>query len=124
MANEINTVFTFRAVKGFLDITRSVNKSITLSAAAPAPAGLTQAIGFAAHEALTVGDVGTLGWAWFRNLDATNFVQIGVDVAATFYPLVRLNAGEAGCFRLAHGITAYAQADTGAVVLEKLIMDN
>lgn len=125
MANEIHVFLKLTATKGSLSVAPpQLNTTFTLSAAAPNVAGVTQAIGFAAHEVVTVGDVATLGWAWFKNTDATNFVQIGLDVGATFYPLVRLNAGEAGCFRLAQGITVYAKADAAAVVLEKYILDN
>ena len=82
-----------------------------------------QAIGFAAHEAVTVNaDVGTEGWAYFTNLDLTNFVQIGVDVAGTFYPLVKLLAGEMAMYRLATG-TFHAQADTASVDLEVFVLE-
>jgi len=98
--------------------------SITQNTAAPASTGGTQTIGFAAHEALVVTDITTLGVAFFRNRDAANFVEIGVDVGATFYPLVRLNAGESYVLRLSQGITVYAQADTAAVILERIILDD
>jgi len=124
MADEISLSISLRVVKGSLDVSKAVSDQYDLSASAPNVAGLTQAIGHAAHEAVTMGDVSTLGWAWFRNLHATNFVQIGVDVGSTFYPVARLNAGEACVLRLAQGITLYAQADTGAVVLEKIVFDN
>lgn len=75
-----------------------------------------QTIGFAAHEALAMGDVAAAGYAFFRNLDATNFVLIGTDAAGTFHPFAKLKKGEAGVIRL--GTNApYAKADTGAVNL-------
>ena len=100
------------------------SQSITQNTAAPTRAGGTQTIGFAAHEALVVTDITTLGWARFRTRDAANFVQIGLDVAAAFVPLVRLNAGEECVFRLSQGITVYAQADTGAVIMDRDILDD
>jgi hypothetical protein len=124
MSDEIRVQIAFSADKGSLSIAKSYSDDVDLAAAAPNMAGGTQAIGFAAHEAIALGDVATNGWAFFRNLDATNFVEIGLDVGATFYPLVRLNAGEAAVLRLAQGVAPYAQADTGAVVLEKWILDN
>lgn len=125
MANEITVFMKLSAVKGNLTVQPAqLSTTFTLNAAAPNVSGVTQSIGFAAHEAITLGDVATNGWAWFKNTDSTNFVQIGVDVGSTFYPLVRLNAGEAGCFRLAHGVTPYAKSDTAAVVLEKYILDD
>ena len=82
-----------------------------------------QEIGFAAHEAITVsGDIGTPGMAFFKNLDTTNFVQIGVLDDAAFAPLAKLLAGEPAQFRLATG-TFYAQADTAAVNLDVCILE-
>lgn len=83
-----------------------------------------QDIGFAAHEALAVGsDLGTPGFAFFHNRDTTNFVQVGLDVAAAFVPFIKLLPGQkAGPVPLAN-TTFYAQADTGAVKLQFLIVE-
>jgi pantothenate kinase type III len=82
-----------------------------------------QEIGFAAHEALALGDVGTPGFACFINLDDTNFVEIGIDVAAAFHAFAKLKAGEQCVVRL--GTAApYAQADTAAVELFYIIYDD
>lgn len=81
--------------------------------------GGVQAIGFAAHEAVGIGaDIASKGWAFFRNLDSTNYLEIGVDVAATFYPLVRLEALEVALFRISPSVTVYAKANTASVELE------
>jgi len=126
MANEIrNTTsltLTNGDIAGLTVPARTVQ--ITQNTAVPARVGGTQTIGFAAHEALSITDLTTNGVAHFRNRDAANFVQIGVDVAATFYPLVRLNAGEEWVFRISQGITPYAQADTGAVIIDRDILDD
>lgn len=124
MANEISVSWQLSAIKGNLSETRAKNFRATLSAASPNMGAGAQSIGFAAHEAVAVGDVSTLGWAFFQNLDTTNYVELGVDVAATFYPLARLNAGESCVLRLAQGITLYAKANTAAVRLNYAILDN
>jgi len=75
------------------------------------------------EEALEVGDIGTLGWAFFINHDATNYVEIssGSGVQA----LIRVEAGEiAGPFRLSQGATLYATANTAAVDLEGLVIED
>ena len=83
-----------------------------------------QAIGTAAHEAIDLGDVGTVGLVMFRNLDATNFVQIGIDDGGAFVPIHELLPGEsAGPFRLASGVALYAQADTAAVKIDRVILE-
>lgn len=124
MANEITLRWNMSVEKGNLDRRKAPDtQSITLNAASPAVAGGVQNIG-TTYEAITLGDISTNGVSWFKNLDATNYVEIGVEVAATFYPLVRLNAGESYPFRLAQGVTPYARANTAAVLLEKEIFDN
>ena len=125
MANEITSGFTLNVTKGSLTFSRNMSKQITLSASSPNVAGGTQSIPTTAGgEAVGLGDVATNGVAYFVNLDSTNYIEIGVNVAATFYPLIRLNAGEGFPMRLAQGIAPYARANTAAVVLEYHIFDN
>ena len=81
----------------------------------------SQAVG-TTHEALEVADLASAGWASFKNLDATNFVQIGVEVAATFYPVAKLLPGEVATMRLST-LTLFAKADTSAVNLDCLISE-
>ena len=77
MANEISFNVTLKVVKGYLDFTRSLNRQTDLDAASPNVAAGTQIIG-TTEEVIGLGDVATPGVAWFRNLDTTNFVEIGV----------------------------------------------
>ena len=75
------------------------------------------------HEALVMGEVSTAGYAFFRNLDGTNFVEIGIDASGTFHGTIKLKAGEAAIVRL--GTNApYAQADTAAVDLQYMIFED
>ena len=69
-------------------------------------------------------DLTTNGIALFWNRDPANFVTIGVKPAATYYPLLRLKFGEAFPVRLEPGVTPYAKADTDAVKLERIILDD
>lgn len=125
MANEITASFSLSVVKGNLNLPRSHAKTTDLSASAPNVAGQTQLIGTtAAGEALVLGDVATNGVAYFINLDATNYVEIGIQQGGTFYPLMRLNSGEWAYSRLSQGVTPYARANTSSVVLEYRIFDN
>ena len=81
-----------------------------------------QTIGTGAHEALALGDVGTAGWIILKNLEAEggNFVEVGIDSGASFYATVKLEAQEAALFRCA--AAPYAQANTGAVELEFIVL--
>lgn len=82
----------------------------------------SQTIG-TSHETIYTGDLSTPRWARFKNLDDTNYVEIGLDVSATFYPLVKLLAGETALLPLAASITPYARANTAAVELDCMILD-
>jgi hypothetical protein len=75
------------------------------------------------EEAVPVGDVGTLGWAFFQNLDTTNYVTIGPD-ATGMVPFIRLEAGEACALRLSPGISLVAQANTAPVKMKVLILED
>ena len=118
--------FTMQVDKGYLKWSRSVSTGVSITNAAPNVAGATQLIPTdAGGTALTLGNVATNGWAWFGNLSTTtNWVEIGIQESGTFYPLLRINAGEYVPVRLAQGITPYARANSSAVVLEKYIFDN
>lgn len=122
MANEITVTTNLSAVKGNLSYSRAYTARVTMATARKD--GKVQTIG-TAYEALTpAADLTTNGWAIFINLDATNYVEIGVEVAAAFYPAVRLNAGESALFRAAQGVTLYARANTAAVDLEWTLLHN
>lgn len=75
------------------------------------------------EETVGVGDVGTLGWAFFQNLDTTNYVTIGPD-STGMVAFIRLEAGESCALRLSPGITIKAQANTAPVKLKVLILED
>ena len=75
-------------------------------------------------ETVSVGDVGTLGWAIFQNLDGTNYVDVGPDSGGSLVPFLRLEPGEWAVLRLKPGITIKAQANTAAVKLQVMIFED
>jgi len=121
MANEITITTGLVATSGnFLVQHSTLTKQATLTTARRSLN--TQLISTSSTALVIASGVAAAGgWAWFRNLDTTNYVEVGVQVSGTFYPLVRLNAGEAAVFRLGV-ITPYAYANTGSVYLEHDIM--
>jgi len=123
MANEISLSTNFSVRKDFLATNRSTSRSFNLNAASPAKAAGIASIGTSAHEALPMGDVSTAGWARFENLDATNYVQVGVDSSGTFIPFLKLKPGEFHICRLATN-APYAKANTAAVKLDYEIYDD
>jgi hypothetical protein len=71
------------------------------------------------EEALVKGDVGIVGYVAVRNLDATNFVQLGAT--AGVYS-IKLLPGK-GAVLPWDGTTVLAKADTAAVEVEYLIVE-
>lgn len=122
MANEIKTSLTLDVSNGSLEVSKKSGRLLA-DMTGPAYSGGVQNIG-TTHEQLTVdAGVGTAGVAWFRNLDDTNFVEIGTDVSASFEAFAKLKPGEVGMIRLAT-TAVYAKADTAAVDLEYLIFED
>lgn len=124
MAGEIKLDLRLRAVKSSVSIDQD-SKAIQVVAdmAGDAFGRDVQSIPTTAGgTAISIpAAVGTAGQALFKNNDASNYVEIGVQVGGTFYPAVKLLAGEACAFRV--GGTLYALANTAAVKLEKFILE-
>lgn len=119
MANEITYQFQVQLVNGNLRDAFNSNSKASDQASAFLIRNV-QTVGFAAHEALQLGDLTDLGYAAFQNLDDTNYIEVGIDVGASFYPFVKLLAGELCLVKL--GTNApYAQANVAAVDLFYII---
>lgn len=68
--------------------------------------------------------VGTPGWAYFKNHDASNFITIGGQTGGTLVSTIKLLPGEFVVVRLALAANAiYAISDTAACDLEWLIVE-
>lgn len=113
---DISISVSFNVLKGTLRDAIQRGLSVSFVASAPTAAAGIASIGFAAHEALPMQDVTTGGWAFFENLDATNYVQVGVDVAAAFVPFLKLSPGESVICKLATN-APYAKSNTAATQL-------
>ena len=80
----------------------------------------TISVGFAAAEAIPLGEVTAPHWAYFKNLDATNFIKIRNGASGA--DLLKLKAGEVAICPLLDSAVPYAIADTAACLLEFLIL--
>lgn len=121
MADEITIAASLSVTKGNLDQVRRM-PTLSVDMTGTNYSGGAQSIG-TSYEAVTISaDVATAGFAVFRNNDETNYVEIGLEVASTFYPFARLNAGEYMLVRL--GTTSiFAQANTAAVDLDVTVLE-
>lgn len=78
-----------------------------------------QAIG-TSDETLNLGDISTIGYCLFRNLDPTNYVSIGSD--GTLYP-IKLKAGEVAMVRW-NAAAIHAKANTAICNLEYTLISD
>jgi hypothetical protein len=117
MAGEIRASFGLTVTKGSMSVSKA-NFTNTADLTGARYSSVVQDIGNAAHEAVvTAADLTGPGWAMFRNLDGTNTISIGCDVAAAFVPFITLLPGEAALCRLAT-LALYAKASAGTPKLE------
>ena len=122
MANEITVTIGINVSKGYLKHNlATTSQQLTLTGTHDY--SNTQDIG-TTEEALELGtNLGTPGVAYFTNTDTTNFVTIGVKPAATYYPLLKIKAGETWPVRL-DNVAFYAKADTATVKLKYYILED
>ena len=110
MADEISLTMRMSVTNGnYNPGIVSVNNVQVDQAAQGAAAGV-QAIG-TSEESLSTGDLSTYGWLFLRNLDTTNYVQVGFSTGVYG---IRLEAGEPALFRTEPAATVYLKANTAA----------
>jgi hypothetical protein len=120
MSDEIKVTVKVGITKGDLSLTRTVNNHTSDQTGDGMQYGV-QNVG-TSDEPLEMGDIGTAGICYLRNLDDTNYVEIGQD-SGGFVALMKLLPGEVACGRLATDAPR-AKANTGAIELEYLIFEN
>lgn len=116
MANEITQSIRITASKNDAQVVLASTKRITMTGDDMVQG--TQVIGTVA-ETLSLGDIsGAPSQLVVKNLDSTNFVELGGDSGLTVFKL-RIEPGETVVIRPG-GATVYAQADTAAVRVQIL----
>ena len=111
MANEITFSTSIRATKGNASVNQTAN--MIASMAGDDMMQSTQNIGTTA-ELVSFADItGAPQLVMIRNLDATNFVELGGDSGLTVFKL-KIEAGQA-CLFTPSSATLYAKANTASV---------
>ena len=126
MANEISISTRLYAKKSFLNVDHNVGTVTADLSGSTCAAGIVSIPTTAGGTALSLDGIttATMGYAFFRNIDATNYIEIGVQVGGTFYALVKLKAGEVALLRMNQTNPPYALANTATVVLQFTILAN
>ncbi len=76
-------------------------------------------IGTSEEELTQLADLGTPGYVLLKNLDATNYIEVG---STTGVYDIKLKAGEIALYRH-NSATLYAKANTGACLLHYLVFE-
>ena len=117
MANELSISIRMSFAKSGAKARRS--ESIKVDVAGDAFTHEVQAIA-TSEESLGQGaDLGTPGYIFLKNLDSTNFVEIG---STTGVYDIKLLAGEVAIYRH-NSATVFAKADTAICNLEYLLIE-
>ena len=119
MADELNLSISLAFAKGNLSGSRSVSDTIDVAGGAMIHA--VQTIGTSAETIVIQAEIATAGYAFFRNLDANNFVKLGPD-SAGLVDFVKLMPGQCAVLPLAT-TTIKAIADTASCNLEYWIIE-
>ena len=121
MADEIKITIKGKVTNGEYKTDWNFSQFSVNQAASGAASGV-QSIGTSA-ENIAVGDVSTAGYLFIKNLDATNYVDIGKDNTG-FVAVGKLKAGEMCCFRVAGSTTIQLKADTAACKVQYLLLED
>ena len=79
-----------------------------------------QAIGTSEEEVAQGADLGTPGYVLLKNLDTTNYIEVG---STTGVYDIKLKAGEIALYRH-NSATIYAKANTAECLLEYIIIED
>ena len=74
-------------------------------------------------DLISLGGVVAPSLSSFSNLDTVNYVEIGIQVSGTFYPFLKLKAGQQSGPMFLGTAAIYARANTGDVKLFYVMYD-
>jgi hypothetical protein len=123
MPNEITLTQTLLLKNGTLTWDPKLTTQ-NIDQAVPGVSDQTQTIPTSATAINVSTEIATLGVALIKNLDETNYIQIGLVVSATFYPFARIKPTEAYPLRLEPGVTYYGKAHTASVKLRFAVLND
>lgn len=123
MANEITVTTRFQLRKGSLTCSKQATTRADFAGTHYAANTLSIPTTSAGTSLAIGANVATAGCGYLVNTSDTNYVEIGVQVSGTFYPVMKLKPGE--CFPIRAATTAlYARANTAAVDLEYFLLED
>lgn len=122
MADEFNTAFSVRYTNGELSQTITQSKKFNQTTKGWHSPVVT--VNTSAEEDLSIGDIGTEGFLYLKNLDATNYVTWGPKSGGSMVAIGRLKAGEYAWIRMDSSATLRWQANTAAVKVQVCLFED
>lgn len=113
MANEIRITAGMTCTNGNLSV-NIPSSTVQVDQATAKGGGPASVDVGTSEETIAFGDI-TARYCFFKNLDSTNFVQIGFSTGVYG---IKLLAGETAIFPLLTSATVYAKADTSSCTLQ------
>lgn len=120
MANELTLTGSLSFAKGRVAAVSMSKVGAQFNVTGANYARLTTSVGTSAFVALVKGGIGTIGYLYIQNLDATNYVEIAEATSGT--GTVKLKPGEFALFRCATS-TPSVKANTAACICEYLMVE-
>lgn len=117
MSAELNLQLGINFTKNAATIQRQLNAQFNV--AGNNSLQLTRSVA-TSDVTLSIGSIGTVGYVYLHNLDATNFITFGSD--GTNYPL-KLKPGEFALMRW-NAAAVHAKSDTAACLLEYVVVED
>jgi len=117
MSDELRIGIVFSFSKGGASVNKSEHFEVDVTG--DAFAHEVQSVGTTEEELAQGADLGSPGYVFIKNMDATNYVEIGSTTGV--YDL-KLQAGECAVYRH-NSNTLYAKANTSAVLVEYVIIE-
>lgn len=122
MSNEITVQVSLTAKNGNLDY-RFQPGTLLYDQSSQIAIGGVQSIGTATNaEVLAMGDVTTAGYCTLRNLDTTNYIDVGTGTGTSFVASMRLKAGQVAIAPLHPTNVPSARANAAACNLQYFIL--
>jgi len=127
MANEVKVIAALQVANGTFEFPKVGGSQLQFDQAAPGGGvpGSMEIPTTAGGTVVDLSELTTVGWAYFKNLDDTNYVQHGPEAAGAIVVYGRMEPGEPALFRLDPGIANLRMiANTAACLVQILVMED
>jgi len=126
MANEVKVIASLAATNGTYDFPKVGGSQLQFDQAAQGGGtpGSQNIPTTAGGTVVDVTELTTVGWAYFKNLDSTNYVQHGPESGGVMIPYGRMEPGEPAVFRLDPAVVLRMLANTATCLVQILILED